>query len=90
MRQLWVKTIEAHMYRCEYSLLVASDGPGGETDATIRTANTGWVNVKPGINRRMGAEHTINLWYKYLNNDNHGWIDWNFKGLLPIPSKTNV
>lgn len=81
--RLFLRTVEAFAYECELSLLIASDGPDGPVDTFLRTHGEGWVNNQPGVNRRMGKNHIMNLWWKYLNKDDHSWINWNYKGLLP-------
>lgn len=82
LSELWSKTIEAFAHYCEYSLLLASDYTYSPATSTLlKQSNRGWVEIHPGVNRRMGPNHGISLFYKYLNNDNHDWIDWTYKGL---------
>lgn len=76
---LWIKTIEAFLYKCEYSAIVASDGPSNTHRLLVQA---GWHVWNPGINRRMGKTHHLYVMMKYLNNDEYSWLNLKDRSLL--------
>lgn len=80
--RLWIKTIESFLHNCEYSAIVASDGPGVTYDI-LRDA--GWFVWNPGVNRRMGAAHQLYVMMKYLNDEPVMNINWKDASLIPPP-----
>jgi hypothetical protein len=65
----WMKIIEEYLYRQEFSMILASDGPY-RTARFIREQGKHWIEIsknKDWINRRMGESHDMHLFCRYLN-----------------------
>ena len=72
--KLWATTVLSFINEAGYSLVLASDGPGGITKSTIEALDSSWVLIEPGINKRMS--NSIYLWYKYITPTDIMPINW--------------